>query len=242
MRLLLTRPRADSEPLAATLRAAGHRCQVSPLLEVTVDRAAALPLEDVQALLITSANGIRALEERPVPRDLPVYAVGHASARAAQEAGFHHVHSADGTVEDLARLVSETGTPENGRLLHVAGSAVAGDLAGALGRNGYEVRRAVLYEARTADHLDADLLAALDSRQIDGALFFSPRTITTFVRLLTRAGREATARSLVLFALSSAVAMAGAPLVWRQIVVARHPRQDDLLAAVEEFRDSHERS
>ena len=38
--------------------------------------------------------------------------------------------------------------PEGGRLLHVAGSDVAGDLAGLLRDAGFAIERVVLYEAR----------------------------------------------------------------------------------------------
>ena len=57
---------------------------------------------------------------------------------------------AGGNVEELSRLVIERSRPEGGRLLHVAGSDVAGDLAGLLREAGFAIERIVLYEARPA--------------------------------------------------------------------------------------------
>ncbi len=242
MRLLLTRPLADSRPLAARLEAAGHHCLLAPLLDLRIDTEAPLPLAGMQALLLTSANGARALAARSVPRTLPVFAVGDATARAAAGAGFRDVRSADGTVGDLAALVARDCRAGNGGLLHIAGSAVAGDLAGDLGARGFALARAVLYEATPAAALPDETAQALASRQIDGGLFFSPRTMRTFASLLARAGLSETSAALVQFALSPAVAEAGEALVWRQVRVARRPTQDDLLAAVEEYRDGDERS
>src|SRR5258705_28688 len=82
--------------------------------------------------------------------------------------------------DDLARLACEGLRPEDGRVLHVAGSDVAGDLAGALRRAGFTVERAVLYEARPASSLGAPTAHALASGLIDFALFYSPRTAAIF--------------------------------------------------------------
>ena len=62
---LLTRPRLDSEILAALLRAQGVDSLIEPVIEITpLDGAALPPLAPVQALLITSANGVRQFLKR----------------------------------------------------------------------------------------------------------------------------------------------------------------------------------
>ena len=61
------------------------------------------------AVLITSANGARAVAAHPRRGELtalPVLAVGQASAAAARAAGFADVTSADGDGGDLARLAA----------------------------------------------------------------------------------------------------------------------------------------
>src|SRR3546814_17091809 len=76
----------------------------------------------------------------------------------------------------LGRLIVETCDPTAGPLLHVAGSVTAGDLAGHLRAAGFDLRRDVLYDARTAEALDERIAAALDAGEIDLELCFSPRT------------------------------------------------------------------
>src|SRR3546814_2179766 len=88
----------------------------------------------------------------------------------------------------LGRLIVETCDPTAGPLLHVAGSVTAGDLAGHLRAAGFDLRRDVLYDARTAEALDERIAAALAAGEIDLALFFSPRTAATFVTLVQAAG------------------------------------------------------
>src|SRR5439155_6392952 len=176
VRALVTRPRAEAGALAEALMARGIEAIVEPLLDIHYRDGPAPDLAGAQAVLCTSANGVRALARLSGERNVAVFAVGEASAARAREEGFARVESAGGTVDDLARLACERLRPEKGRLLHVGGSDVAGDLAGALRRAGFTVERAVLYEARFASSLGAPTAHALASGLIDFALFFSPRT------------------------------------------------------------------
>ncbi|HEX7775548.1 MAG TPA: uroporphyrinogen-III synthase, partial [Parvibaculum sp.] len=79
MRLLVTRPDEDAGPLAAALAAMGHEAVVAPLLTIRMLRDVALPDQRWQAILITSANGARALALRRAAvalASVPVVAVG----------------------------------------------------------------------------------------------------------------------------------------------------------------------
>ncbi len=132
-------------------------------------------LEGAAGLLFTSANGVRAFAAASARRDLPALAVGDATADAARAAGFADVASAGGTVADLALLVRRRLKPEAGALVHSAAQEVAGDLAGALGRDGYEVRRAILYDAVPAARVERrDGGAAARRGDCGGNLFLSP--------------------------------------------------------------------
>ena len=132
------------------------------MLEIVIHRGVSLPLAGVQGILATSANCVRALAANLAERGLPVWAVGDATARCARDLGFTRVESASGDVDALAALVAKRVSPADGGLLHAAGTKVAGDLAGRLSPLGFDIRRAVLYEARTAKALSPALIAALE--------------------------------------------------------------------------------
>lgn len=234
MRLLVTRPLDDAQELAATLTARGHEALVEPLLIVSPDLDAALPLDGVQGLLFTSANGVRAFALRSQRRDLPAYAVGEATAAALRDVGFLRVDTASGDVAALARLVALRCRPEDGSLLHIAGSVVAGDLAGVLGARGFTVRRAALYRAEPVSRLTDPVIDALRAGRLDGVLFFSPRTARAFVTLVAADELHTALRGVTAFALSDAVREALEPLVWRRIVVAAQPNEPALLAAIDD--------
>ncbi|MGF1608133.1 MAG: uroporphyrinogen-III synthase [Kiloniellales bacterium] len=245
MRLLITRTPDDAATLVAALEARGHDCLVEPLYsvvpaeidEATLAEALAEAPGGVQALLFTSANGARAFAARSARRDLPVYAVGDATAAAARAAGFTQVESAGGDVQALAALVAGRLEPAQGALFHAAARQVAGDLQGQLTAKGFEVRRLVLYEARPVERLSASAEAALGAGTLDAALFFSPRSAETFVRLLSDAGLQGSGARVHVLALSAAVAEALAPITWAGTTIAARPDTAALLEALDGLGD-----
>ncbi len=235
MQALITRPVEDTGPLAALLAARGVVAVSEPLLAIRPIPGAVPNLDGVQALLFTSANGARAFGAASARRDLPVFAVGDATAEAARRLGFGTVTSAGGAVEALAALAAARLDPGGGDLLHAAGSVVAGDLAALLAPGGFRVRRAVLYAADPAAAISPATAAALRERRIDAAFFFSPRTAARFVTLARAVRLDETCEVVTAFSLSPAVARELAPITWARIIVAATPDQAALLAAFDDF-------
>jgi uroporphyrinogen-III synthase len=230
MRVLITRPETEAAALQARLAQHGIAADCAPMLDIRIRRDAALPLDGVAGLLFTSVNGVRAFVANSARRDLAVWAVGEASARAARAAGFADPHVAGGDVDALAALVAAQARPQDGALLHVAGSARAGDLQGLLQTAGFDVRRVVLYDSIAAGVLPDAVAAAFAAGQYDAVLFFSPRTAATFASLSLAAGCAGGAVSTLAACLSANVASAVAALPWRATQVAAEPREAALLA------------
>jgi uroporphyrinogen-III synthase len=233
MRALVTRPRAEAESLAEALGARGIDAIIEPLLEIHYRNESAPDLAGVQAILCTSANGVRALARLTGERALPLFAVGDTSAARARDEGFARVESAGGSLADLVNLVRERLHPSEGRLLHIAGNVVAGDLAGALREEGFAIDRAVLYEAHPAVALGAACVRALTAGIVDFALFFSPRTAAIFMRLAGRAGVAEALGGVAAISISQAADAALAPLGFRERLVAERPDQSSLLLALD---------
>ncbi len=233
-RLLLTRPLPDSEALAQILDRSGIASLIEPMLTIRFDAAASVDLTGAQAILLTSANGARALATaRPDPAafSMPVLAVGAATAAEARRAGFADVVSADGNVDDLIKLALARLRPAGGRLVHVAGRAVTGDLTGRLTEAGFGATRVPLYDAVPRSALSPEAREALVAQTLNGVVFFSPRSARRFVKLLGESGLARKAEALVAFCLSEAVAQAARGVEWRRVVVAPAPQQDALVAS-----------
>src|ERR1700704_1777136 len=91
VRLLVTRPEPDAERTAAALRSRGHQVEIAALLRIESIPDAELGPGPWSALVVTSANALRALESHPRRAELlgaRVFAVGRSTAAAARAAGF----------------------------------------------------------------------------------------------------------------------------------------------------------
>jgi len=234
MRLLLTRPVRESEALAALLQARGHDVLIAPLLSIHHREDAELPKRDWQALLVTSANGARALGllADGALKSVPVVAVGDASAEAARAQGFRDVKAAGGDVHSLDALAAEILDPAKGPLLHAAGSVLAGDLKGMLEARGFDVDRVVLYDAEKAEGFAPKAREALASGALDGVLLYSPRTARHFATLVKAEGVSGGLHRATAYCLSAAIAAEIDTLGFAAIRIADEPSQDALLALI----------
>jgi uroporphyrinogen-III synthase len=184
MRLLVTRPEPDGERTAAQLRAGGHEVLLAPLLRIEAVANAELGAGPWAGILITSANGARAVgahARRGELISLPVLTVGAASAEAARGAGFADVQSADGDGGDLARLAATRFAGRSEPLLYLAGEDRARDFSAEPAAHGLTVRTVVIYRAAKAAGFPPAVRAALQANQVDGVLHFSRRSVEHYL-------------------------------------------------------------
>lgn len=178
--LILTRPQRQSEDFAAALAEAmpgRFAVLVAPLIEIA-PVPAPLDLAGLQGLVFSSANGVEQLAARSRERGLVAYCVGEMTAAVARAAGFDAV-SADGDVEDLARLVVAAHRPGAGAFLHVRGRHAAGNLVGSLAAAGVPARAAEIYD-QTPRPLAGPAAAHLAAGKPAAVALFSPRSARLF--------------------------------------------------------------
>jgi uroporphyrinogen-III synthase len=233
MRVLLTRPREDSERLAAILCQMGHGAIVSPLMEIRFVAGEPLDLTGVQAILASSANGIRALALRTSLRDIPVYAIGPQSAAEARVLGFTSVKDAQRDSVTLAEAVVRWTNPDSGILLHSTGNIHMPNLSVALSTQRFRVRTEILYEAIEMFIFTEEAGALLRVQAIDAVMLFSPRSAKLFSTAVERADLQDSMTSLRAICISAATAEPLPSLGLQAVAVAVSPNQDSMVALLE---------
>lgn len=236
MRILVTRPLEDAEATVAKLKSLGHEAMAAPLLDIRFIEDARIDLDGVQAILATSANGIRALERATPRRDMRVLAVGPQTAQAARLAGFANVENAAGNAATLAEAAARWAKPEGGALLHVQGQETQGGLSERLRTLGYDVRSAVLYEAAAVESLPQEAAEALQAGTLDAIMFYSPRSARVFFKCVVNAGIAQTTSGVSALCISKPTAEGLRPLVFREVLTAARPDQEAMLRLVAEAR------
>ena len=238
MAVLVTRPYPDGESTAAALRARGLEPLLAPVL-----RFEAVPLPagfdaDAVAVLVTSANALRAVEPQlrgHALSKLPLFAVGEQSAAAARRAGFAKVFSADGDAAALRDLVLgqiRAGRIKAGPLLHLAGETVARDLVAELGAHGVEVTSRIVYRMVAMDRLPEAVRAAFAAGEIEAVLHYSARSAQAFLQAARADGIEISALAVAQCCISKAVAQVLHEAGAGRVMVAGAPNETALLAAL----------
>jgi uroporphyrinogen-III synthase len=219
-RVWITRAQPGAARTAARLTALGFEPVVAPLLALRPlpDALDAAPdLASVAALAFTSPNGVSAFAAlTPDLRDLPVFAVGDATAEAARDAGFTEARSAAGDIHALARLIAAS--PIHGLILAPGAREPAGDLPALLPE--HAVRRLPVY---AAEETDADPPA-----DFDAVLLHSPRAARAFARIAT----PETAANRLAVCISAATAAPLAAFSFAEIRTADAPDENSVLTAL----------
>jgi uroporphyrinogen-III synthase len=231
MKVWVTRAEPGASETGQRLMALGHEPLVAPLLVVRRLIDASPDLTDIGALAFTSANGLRAFADVSDRRDLPVFAVGEATAVAARQAGFTEVHAGPSDVAALAADILARRAELKGAVLHASAADPAGDLAGALQAAGVAVRSVALYETVAAARPSQALLERLTG--VDAVLLHSPKAARALAGAFTPA---LDLRGAHLLGLSSACLAPLADIPAADRLTAPAPNEAELLALLETLR------
>ncbi|MCB9987742.1 MAG: uroporphyrinogen-III synthase [Rhodospirillales bacterium] len=228
--ILITRPKDQADEIARVAESLGFSPLMAPMLEIAALAPLLPDLSLYQALVFTSVNGVRMFAGMTGDRSHPVYTVGGQTKKAALEAGWENVFSADGTAADmisyLGRRVEDHGTP----LLHVCGA----DVAVPIDAPGLSIDPLPVYKAVPVQNFTDELLLALDENTIVAALFYSARTAQAFVHLLEKYERTEAISSIKALCLSDSVVKSVEGLPWEGVRVAGRPDGEAMRALLGE--------
>lgn len=171
--ILITRPDPEARRMADEAQALcdGAAVVISPVMQIVYDGV--LPeMSGGEVLIFTSRHGVEGFCRLSAQRDFACYAVGDATAEAAEAQGMRAI-SAGGDAEALlARIAADKA---HGPFVHLRGAHVAADIAGALRAAGHLARDAVVYD-QVEVALSAEAQALLQGAEPVVLPLMSPRT------------------------------------------------------------------
>ena len=196
---------------------------ISPVMRIAYDGV--LPeMSGEEVLIFTSRHGVEGFCRLSARRDFTCYAVGDATAEAAEAQGMRAI-SAGGDAEALLARIAAEGV--HGPFVHLRGAHVAADIAGALRAAGHLARDAVVYDQVEAA-LSAGAQALLQGAQPVILPLMSPRSARI---VLAQAAGITT--PLFVAAISRNVADTVPEGVARRVDIAETPDLPGMLALVQ---------
>lgn len=240
MAILVTRPAPDNAKTAAALRARGHEVLLSPMLRFEPVAFEDDGEIDFDAVILSSANAVRAIEDHPVRARLmllPVFAVGEHTAKIARDAGFTNITTADGDAISLRERIVESAAAGKLRrkaaLCYLAGADLTRDLGGELGARGFTVVTRTAYRMVPIAGLSDVVSDAFRAGTIDAVMHYSRRSARAYLNAARADGVEISALALPQCCISEAVAGVLRDAGAMQVAAANAPDEKALLDVVD---------
>lgn len=243
LRILVTRPAHQAEPLCAALTEAGAEAIRFPTLAITA--APADParmalwaqLAEFQLAIFISANAVEyglkeSCQQGPWPTSTRLAAVGRRSAEALHREGFKRVlvpaqHYDSEALLELPELASVQGQ----RVLIVRGEGGRECLADSLRGRGAEVHYAEVYRRVVPSTDPAALLARWQAGGLDAVTVTSEQSLRNLFKMVGASG-QAWVQQTTLIVPSERVAQAAQALGCGEVRVADSATDEAMLAAL----------
>jgi len=197
----------------------GYAAAVGPLLEVTKPpEMPELPPRD-GVIIFTSGNAVKSFADSTLLRHWPVVTPGYQTQRIAHDLGFRTVTSANGTSDDVTKVILKDFTPAR-PIYHCAGNHVRGTIIEDLKAKGYRAQRDLYYHSAPVTQMPKVNMA-----HIDFVALYSPlaaKTLASFAPDLT---------GVTVLALSEAVNEALGHINCNARYVANEPNEPSLIDA-----------
>lgn len=239
MRILVLRSPDAAPRTAARLAALGHTPVLLPLARARHDAAAleAGLAAPHAAIVLTSAEAAAVLRSRPDlverHRDATLFAVGHATAAAAREAGFRSVTTPGSDGWTLAGFIDArrpAGLSADAPLLYLAGFPRSPPFERRLAELDVPHHTVECYRMEPIAHPPGELERRLSDPRPDAVLFHSRESVRRFFALPPLAGTPERIAGMRLFCISANVADAVPPGLATAVAIADAPDEESLLA------------
>jgi uroporphyrinogen III methyltransferase/synthase len=167
VRVIVTRPQGQEEPLASRLRELGHEVVLCPLTRIEPLGDGPVDLAGYEWVLVTSVNGAAELARRRRGDPRRLAAIGPGTAAALEEHGLHvdlvpAVSTQEGLLAELPRPA--------GRVLFAGAESARRLLVDELGADFVALYRTIALEPEPAPTGDVVLLASASAARAFGAL------------------------------------------------------------------------
>ncbi|MCJ8323919.1 MAG: uroporphyrinogen-III synthase [Rhizobiales bacterium] len=233
--ILVTRPKADFSRTAKKLAQMGYKALHAPMMKYRPLDFKPPKTNAISALIFTSANGIRAVENHRDLRNLGCYVVGAQTKQMALACGFEVLAQGDGDVETLCQAIeADYKTRQLTKpLLHISGVHQAGNLSQKLADVGIVTERIQAYIMDEIEHLPADIIELIKSQKLDAMLFYSQRSAKIFLNNIGNLGLMSAIAEIPTFCLSKTIAQRVCTPYLKHIYSAAQANEDDLLALLQ---------
>jgi|TARA_B110000003_G_C16581188_1_gene508160 uroporphyrinogen-III synthase len=184
MHILLTRPLEDCHELILKFQSLGHQVSHLPLITIEGLKHETLNYIDFKAIIFTSSNAIKFLDDKNIDKKINCFCVGSATEKKARSVGFQNVFVAEGNVNNLKELILQNFNFSDGQLLYVSGEIISSNLDKQLISEGYNIKRIINYRANPIRKFEEEFMNKLKLDIPEIVYIYSQNSATNFLHVI----------------------------------------------------------
>jgi uroporphyrinogen-III synthase len=239
VRVVITRAENEAMKMATSVEGIGCTPLVASMMDIEFEDEP-IDVSDFQGVMVTSPNGVRALEKGTEDRDISIYCVGPQTRKLAEEAGFKNVSNSFGGIKNLPVFLKRQTSPEDGPILFVHGGNVTGTPVQDLKKAGFQAVAKRVYYAAPVKTLPDEVLAEFKKETPPEVVtFMSIRTFKLFREVMEKEGLIPKLRGCEAVCISPAVADFAREIRWKKVHTASDMTGTAVMAKVAEINKEH---
>ncbi len=186
MKLIITRPLADSKRMQNYFELRGVECLINPLLEISYEKRS-INFSNYDRVLLTSRHAVRSLVNKSLTfSKKKVHACGRSTYAEVREFAPENEYIFHESVNDLVDAFRSSTPIDDSKMLYLRGRDVTVDLKSIFQGTSIEIEDSVEYIAREKILFNKEALEEFNSGRQIYVIIFSLRTAEIFLEALKK--------------------------------------------------------
>ncbi len=207
--ILITRAQPDANISVKNWQQAGLNAIATPLMKFSLLANKFNSSLDYKAVIFTSANGVRALEQKGLINKLnhlPIFCVGESCARYAKEAGFSTINFAGGDIDSLLFLLKRQTEKIDNPILYPRAQHIRKNIKEHCKSINLIIKDYICYEMQPIDISNGIILKQVKEQQSLVISLYSVRVAKILFNLLQQLEDQTDFSNITLLCLSKNIA------------------------------------
>ena len=186
MKLIITRPLADSKRMQNYFELRGVECLINPLLEISYEKRS-INFSNYDRVLLTSRHAVRSLVNKSLTfSKKKVHACGRSTYAEVREFAPENEYIFHESVNDLVDAFRSSTPIDDSKMLYLRGRDVTVDLKSIFQGTNIQIEDSVEYIARKKILFNKEALEEFNSGRQISVIIFSLRTAEIFLEALKK--------------------------------------------------------
>ncbi len=176
----------ENDQLKILMKDTNYQIITYPILKVINIYSKPIDIENAQAVLVTSSNGIYNLANLSNNRSVKIFTIGSSTKNLSEKLGYKNVIDCDGDSVKMYEVVIKNTKIADGSLIYVGADNISVDLPNMFKKAGYRVRRYIVYKTEELKVIDKNFIAMIKDRKVSWVVLLSRKGAANFYNLVKK--------------------------------------------------------